>query len=292
MKRHLLLLLAAAPLHAGTRSSADYTFTTDTNDAAGRRTASADYTNDGSLGGIGGISNAVPDEVVKHSYIGQLYDPAGLTLTSASPSVDETMTVQLGALLTMDDGSFLPLAATDVQWNGGNWFSIAPDGLATAGAVYEHTATSVSGLHAGSTAVLDLLIRNQLPDNYGIYAGDGIYDDWQVQYFGVNNPSAGPGRDPDADGFDNLFEYHACLIPTDPLSKFNISLATLEDGSHAITFSPRLPGCRYRLAASSDLILWEAVAGTTILNAGPRQTIIEPASASLRRFYRVDVQRE
>ncbi len=292
MKRHLLLLLAVAPLHAGTRSSADYTFTTDTNDAAGRRTASADYTNDGSLGGIGGISNAVPDEVVKHSYIGQLYDPAGLTLTSAAPSVNETESVQLSALLTMDDGTFLPLAAADVQWNGGDWFSIAPDGLATAGAVYEHTATTVSGNYIGFTGLLDLAIRNSQPDNYGLYAHDGIYDDWQIQYFGLNNPSAGPGRDPDADGFDNFFEYNACLDPTDPLSKFNISLATLEDGSRAITFSPRLPGCRYRLAASSDLILWEAVAGTTILNAGPRQTIIEPASDDLRRFYRVDVQRE
>ena len=290
--KHLIIILAAAPLHAGTRSSADYTFTTDTNDAAGRRTGSADYTNDGSLGGIGGVSNAVPDEVVKHSYIGQLYDPAGLTLTSAAPSVNEMESVQLSALLTMDDGTFLPLTATEVQWNGGDWFTIAPDGLATTGAVYENTATTVSGTHGGFTGLLDLAIRSALPDNYGIYANDGIYDDWQVQYFGVNNPSAGPGRDPDADGFDNLFEYNACLVPTDPFSTFHVSMATLEDGSHAITFSPRLQGCTYTLMASSDLSLWNPVSGTTFLNQGPRRTIIEPPVDRPRRFYRIDVKRQ
>lgn len=147
-------------------------------------------------------------------------------------------------------------------------------------------------MHDGSTAVLSLLIRNQLPDNYGIYAGDGIFDDWQIQYFGLNNPNGTAQRDPDADGFDNRFEYNACLVPTDPFSTFRISMATLEDGSRAITFSLRLPGCSYRLEASSDLTLWEPVAGTTFINQGPRRTIIVDATGNLRRFFSISIQRE
>ena len=145
----LILILPTAPLHAGTRGSPDYTITTDTNDAAGRRSASADYTNDGSLGGIGGVSADTIGDAVKHSYIGQLYDPVALTLTPASASVEEMQSLQLGALLSMDDGTLLPIPAAGVQWNGGDWFSIAPDGLAAAGAVYANTAASVFGKYAG-----------------------------------------------------------------------------------------------------------------------------------------------
>ena len=142
------------------------------------------------------------------------------------------------------------------------------------------------------TGMLDISIRNTLPDNFGLYAGDSIPDDWQVQYFGINNPKAGAERDPDFDGYDNLFEYHACLIPTDPLSTFHISLATLADRSHAITFSPRLPGCSYTLMASGDLSLWSPVNVTTVNDQGPRRTLIEGPAKSPRRFYRIAVHRD
>ena len=43
---------------------------------------------------------------------------------------------------------------------------------------------------------------------------------------------------------------------------------------------------------SSDLMLWEPVADTTLVNQGPRRTIIEQANERPRRFYRIDVKRQ
>ena len=49
------------------------------------------------------------------------------------------------------------------------------------------------GSYAGSTGSLNLTVLNVNQDNFGSYAGDGIGDDWQVQYFGLpSNPAAGP----------------------------------------------------------------------------------------------------
>lgn len=93
----LVLLLSAAALHAGPRTSTNYSLTADTADGGGRRTSSASYTNDGSVGGIAGLAAvAAPAETVKHGYIGQLYEIAGLML-SATPvtTVNEGGTLQL-----------------------------------------------------------------------------------------------------------------------------------------------------------------------------------------------------
>ena len=78
--------LIAAAAHAGPRTSANYTIATDTADAGGRRTTSANYTNDGSLGGVAGISTvAAPAETAKHGYLGQLSAVTGLVLSATPP---------------------------------------------------------------------------------------------------------------------------------------------------------------------------------------------------------------
>ena len=88
------LFALSVPLHAGPRASTAYSVATDTTDGGGERATSAAYTNEGSAGGIMGVSTvAAPAETAKHGYIGQLYDVTGLTLTSASPTVNETATV-------------------------------------------------------------------------------------------------------------------------------------------------------------------------------------------------------
>ena len=80
-----LLLASAATAQAGPRTSASYTIAADTTDAGGKRTTSASYTNDGSAGGIAGLSTvAAPAETLKSGYAAQLYDVTGLTLTAAS----------------------------------------------------------------------------------------------------------------------------------------------------------------------------------------------------------------
>lgn len=289
--RHLLtILIAAAPLHAATRSSVDYAISTDTTDAAGRHSASADYTNEGSAGGIVGISTSALSEVVKHSYVGQIFDPVGLTILSPSPTVNETESVQLRSWLELDDSTFLVVAESEVVWAQSPTISVSNTGFATAAAVYADTTFSVIGTHQTFTGVLDLSVLNFLPDNYGIYANDTLPDDWQVQYFGIENPNARPTGDPDHDGQDNRFEYDASLDPTNPRSLFTVRVIDSGLGGHSVVFAPRVDLCDYQLLGSSDLVDWQPVIGTTS-DFGSIRTIVDTNGTEPRRFYKVSVRR-
>ena len=106
MKLHpaLFLALLAGAAHAGPRTSASYTIATDTADAGGRRATSASYTNDGSAGGVVGISTvAAPAETARHGYIGQLYEVTGLVLSATPTTVNEGSTLPLSAAQLLDD---------------------------------------------------------------------------------------------------------------------------------------------------------------------------------------------
>ena len=288
---HLLAILTAAvPLHAATRSSADYAISTDTTDSAGRHSGSADYSNDGSAGVLTGVSTAAPGEAVKHSFIGQLYEPVGLTIQAASPAVNETESVQLGARQMLDDNTMLVVSPSEVVWTQSPAMSVSSNGHASAAAVYSDTSVTIIGTHLGFTGVLGLTVLDFLPDNYGLYANDTLPDAWQVQYFGTENPSAGPAEDPDHDGQNNLFEYEANLNPMDPLSKLTIRILDSGGGGRSVAFSPRFDQCTYLLLGSSDLLDWKTVAGR-INDDGTLRTIIDPQGTEPRRFYRVSVHR-
>ena len=79
--------------------------------------------------------------------------------------------------------------------------------------------------HMDGRRIMGHDLLDNIPDNFGSYAGDGLGDDWQVQYFGQNNPNAGPLRDPNGDGQTNAFEDTAGLVPNDPNSRFTFTIA-------------------------------------------------------------------
>jgi len=150
-------LTITSAVNSGTalRTSASYSITTEIADAGGRRAASASYINDGSIGGIAGLSTiASPAETAKHGYVAQLFDVTGLTLTAATLNVNETATDQLGAWQTLDDANFLAVPAASVAWSvaGGPLTGISAAGVATAGIVYQNTAASAQGLYLGRPA--------------------------------------------------------------------------------------------------------------------------------------------
>lgn len=274
---------------AGT--SANYTLAPDTVDSGGLRGTSSNYTVNGSAtpGGAGTSVNYS----ARTGFAGQLLDATDITITTSPLTVNEGDTRQLNATLLYDDSTTAPLDAGSVTWSvpSGPLSSISPTGLATAAAVYQDTAAVARGTYETFTATLNLTVLNILPDNFETYAGDGLPDDWQVQYFGINHPLAGPLLDPDGDGQDNLFEYHACLVPTDPLSVFSMSITDVAGGGHAITFSPRFSGCAYTLMGSSDLSLWSPISGP-VTDAGSVRSILDPAGGEGRRFYFIEVQRQ
>ena len=253
------------------------------------RGVSASYTVNGST--TAGGAGASASYTSRTGYAGQLLDVAGLVITASPLTVNEGGTRQLSAGLLNDDNTTSPLAAGSIAWSvaAGPLSGISATGLATAAAVYQDTTATARGNYQAYTATLNLTVLNTNADNFGSYAGDGIADDWQVQYFGLNNPLAGPLQDPDNDGWNNLFEYNACLVPTDPLSVFAFKIIDAPGGGHSVAFT-RLPGCTYTLMGSSNLSLWAPVTGT-ITDAGTLRTILDPAGNGGRRFYYISVLR-
>ena len=149
MKTRIALFLAlAAASHAGSRSSTNYSVVTDST-GGGTRTTSTAYTNDGSAGGIVGISSvAVPAETMKHGYIAQLTEVTALQLAASPTTINEGTTRQLTATATLDDATTTALLATDVTWSvpGAPLTSISTSGLTTAGIVYQNTTATAQGV--------------------------------------------------------------------------------------------------------------------------------------------------
>ncbi len=290
--------LAPAAL-AGPRSSASYAVATDSNDSGGRRATSAAYTNDASVGGITGVSTvAAPAEVAKAGYLGQLYEVTGFTVASASPSLGEGTTLQLQGRQVLDDATFLAVPAASVAWSvqSGPLTSISASGLATAGLVYQDTGAVAQGIFGGRTGFLSLTVLNTNNDNFGAYAGDGIDDAWQVQYFGPPpNPLAGPAMDPDGDGQTNLFEYIAGLVPNDPNSRFVSTITPVagQPNQRNITFSPVVAGRTYTVTSRTDLTTgaWQPLGSFSMIDNGSSRTVTDLNAGAGRRFYHVEITR-
>ncbi len=299
---YYLLPVAASFASAGDRSSTSYAIAADTNDAGGQRTGSASYTNHGSAGNLAGISTAAsPSETLKAGYIAQLYEVVGFALSDAHSSVPESSTLQLEAGHLLDDATLLAIDPMLVSWSviSGPITSIRTDGLATAGVVYQDTSATVQGSFGAATASLNLTVLNVNPDDFDSYAGDGIGDDWQVQYFGLPpNPLAGPLLDADGDTQDNLFEWNAGLIPTDANSVFRLRTVRSFEGANLI-FSPVVPGHTYTVKYGFDLFdvpdwpeLPDATVTDVVTDIGIERRVTDPdALWSPRKFYRVEIEK-
>jgi hypothetical protein len=299
MKSHptYFLVLLTVVANASPRSSVNYTVPTDTSDSGGQRTTSAAYTHDGSLGGITGISSvASPSEIAKHGYLGQLTEVTALQLAATPATINETATRQLSASQLLDDNSVNALAATAVTWSvaNGPLTGIDTNGLATAGIVYQNTAATAQGDYAGFTAALGLTVLNTIPDNFGTYAGDGLNDDWQFENFGLDNPDAGPLLDPDGDGQNNLFEFTAGLIPTNPLSRFLLKIEPVlgQPQQKNLVFEPLVAGRAYTVWRSTDLspASWSPLPGSPpTSNVGSQRTVTDAAATETKYFYRIEI---
>lgn len=218
MKTHIELALALAfvPSVSFAAESANFSLTPAATDAGGRRSTSANYTLDSSTapGGTGKSANYT----ARTGYAGSPYDVLALEINASPLTVNEGAARQLGASLLLDDSSLLTLARSEVTWSvqSGPLLSISAGGLATAETVYQDANAVAQGGYQSFIDTLALSVLNVNIDDFGLYAGDGIRDDWQVLYFGTGNANAGPLLDPDNDGWTNLFEYQAGIVPTDP----------------------------------------------------------------------------
>ena len=291
---HASLILCSSLL-AGPRNSTNYSITTDVADSAGGRISSANYSSQSSAGQQIGVST-MGSVAAKHGYIGQLYELLGYGLLATDYYPPEVSTTQLITVRTTDEGSnvVIPTARFSFVPLAGPIPSVTATGLVNTSIVFQNTEAIVgatSPLFAG-LLVLHFYVQDTIPDNYSTYAGDGIGDDWQVQYFGLDNPLAAAGLDPDGDGQTNIFEYTAGLDPTDASSRFEFRIESIADqpSQRRLIISPRLAGRSYHLKTSLSLDEpWEPIGAFDISDDGAERTFIDLEALAETKFYRVEI---
>jgi hypothetical protein len=297
-----LALAALFPLLASAaRTSANYSIPVDSTDAGGSSAQSASYALKGSAAGeFGSGQSAVTTSAgysCKNGFVGELYDIVSLSVTAPpSNNLNEAASRQLVAAPLADDSTTVaPLNPSAVAWSiaSGPITSVTAAGVATAGNVYQDTPATLAGTAQGLSGQLVLNILNVTTDDFGAYAGDGIDDSWQVQYFGQPpNALAGPNADPDGDGQNNLFEFTAGLVPNDPNSRLVLSIQPVagHPGQKSIVFNPVVSGRTYAVQFRTNLVTgaWSPLTGTTQSDNGSTRTVTDP-NATGPKDYRVQV---
>jgi hypothetical protein len=290
----LLAFVLAVALRADTRSSANYAITTEAIDAGGNHATSANYSSDASAATISGVSTASPPETLKQGYIAQLFEITGLTLSAQSNPVNEGATDQLSATQLLDDATLLTVSPASVTWSvlNGPLTGIDVNGLATAATVYQDTLATAQGT-LGFAATLPLTVKNVNTDDFGAYAGDGIDDAWQVQYFGQPpNPLAGPNVDADGTGQTNLFKFVAGLNPLDG-SRFTLKIALVngQPGQKNLIFSPRLVDRAYTVKAKLSLTIgsYAPLPNSSFSDNAQERTVTDFDGSGAEKFYIVEI---
>jgi hypothetical protein len=298
MKRLLLVLaILGLPLAADaeTRMSASYSITLETNDSGGGTVSSQSYQMNASAGGPGALAASASNLVIaKGGFSGQLYEVVGFNVTTALSSVGERQMRRLDASAALDDGTTLALVAGQVSWSVlGPIASISADGFAAAGSVYQDTEAEIQGHFQGRMDSVALMVVNVGIDDFGLYAGDGLPDLWQVQYFGENNSRGTPQADPDADGGNNAFEFAAGLVPTDAASSFHLRIEPVpaQPMHRKCIFGPCLAGRTYRVQSRASLAAgeWQPLTASAESDQGTERTVTDLDASTAAKFYRVEV---
>jgi hypothetical protein len=263
-------------------------------DGGGGRSSAGSYVNDGCVGGIGGLEDA-GTVTNRAGYLGQLTEPASLMVTGFPAQVNETATSQLSGAATMDDASVTALAGTEISWSTPSWpiQLITAGGVATTAVVYTNLPGNFSGRYLGVLGSGSLLVVDSIPDNYGTYAGDGLPDSWQNQYFGLDNPNAAPNKDVTGTGQNNLFKYTAGLDPTNPASVFRFRVAAVagQPTQKNLIFSPRYDGRTYTPMYRTNLLsgLWMTLTNTNTSDISTTRTVTDLSATTTQKFYRINI---
>lgn len=263
-------------------------------DSAGGRSAGGTITNDATLGGIGGEMHDTAPLTARPGFAGQLWDAVSLDITPQPASMQESSTLQLTAHLTGDDATTQPTSAA-VTWESASLFlSVNTSGMLATGTLpgdATATVTARSGEFFGSA---DIFLFDLTPDDYGPFAGDGLDDPWQWNFFANDPDNAQPGDDPDSDGQDNALEFLAGTTPLDGSSFLQIRIEPVpgQPTVRQLFFSPFRPDRTYRWEFSTNLQpTWQPVIGDPAdpLPTGEARATDEAADET-RKFYRLFIE--
>jgi len=163
-----LLIALATNTFAAVQSSANYKVLSDVIDAGGKHCTSASYSNDGSVGGFGGlIAASAPQETVRTGYAGQLYEITAFTLTAPSTHLNEATSMPMFAVQVLDDDT-VSRANGFVEWSfSGPLTGVNAAGIVTAAYVYQNTPASVVASLEGWSASFNLMVMfTGMPPGY------------------------------------------------------------------------------------------------------------------------------
>ena len=242
-----------------------------------------------------GVTSSLNDRTnSKTGYRGQMYEVTGLSFASTVEEAAEETSFPLAGRAVLDDGSFIDLQSDHVQWSvvSGPILEVSLFGVVRTSAVASDMSATLEAVWHGCHAFHSITVLDVIPDNYGSYAGDGISDSWQLNYFGLNNLSALPLEDPDGDGQANRFEFIAGLDPTDSSSFFRVR-ASVGSGPPELIFHPVVPGKIYTIQFRVSLLAgdWVELLNFTSIDQGAERTVVDDSAGSATtRFYRVEIE--
>ncbi len=250
---------------------------------------------DASMGGIGGIGS-VGDQTVRHGYSGQLTEVDRLELAGTRAQVSEGALTQLAGTATMDDDTVTPLTGREIIWSVPSWplADIGISGIASVADVYAPAVATFNGHYLGVPGSGSLLVLDTMPDNYGTYAGDGLPDSWQHQYFGLDNPDAAPSTDVTGTGQDNFFKYVAGLDPTNKTSVFQLKLVSVagSPNQNNLMLAPCFSNRTYIPQFRTNLLVgtWQTLTNATAASgSGTEWTITDLTAGEPTKFYRIQI---
>jgi hypothetical protein len=162
--------------------------------AAGLVQASPSYQITGFVGQTGSLASSPGGSyVVRQGPVGMVVHPVAFNVEAVAGEInevgsapEESTRVELSGSVTNDDETIDPVAGSEVTWTppavGEALAAISSSGVADAAAVYQDTMTPFSGVFAGWTDAGLLLVKNVSDDNYGLLAGNGFDDSWEMAY--------------------------------------------------------------------------------------------------------------
>jgi hypothetical protein len=174
---------------------------------------------------------------------------------------------------------------------------ILATGLVSTANVYQNTDAIVgaSSPQFAGLLTLTLHVQDTIPDNFSTYAGDGIGDDWQVRYFGIDNPLAAPGADASGTGQTNLLKYTAGLDPLDPNSVFRLRIEAVpgQPTRQRLIFGPVFADRTYVVQAKASLAdpTWLRLEDATSDDLSPERRVTDLSATGEEKFYRVKITR-
>lgn len=254
--------------------------------------------------GVPGTLSSGGDVVLRGGGNGMVYYATGFTVAADAPAIDEDGVVDpnssrtpLRGEVVYDDATLGVVEGARIAWtapvSGDALASISADGVAEAGAVYEDTDASFSGSYGGIQATNSLTVRNVLPDNYSVWAGDTFDDAWEIAQ-GMTN-----AVDPDAtnNGVPNWQLYAMGFDPAQP-APATLSAVAVTNGYLAVVYTRNPYATNYVFTPQESGNLSAGFAdmpspvSTTNMVGGLEQITTfgsVPVNATNRQFLRVEV---